>query len=314
MPIEFSDLNWEPRVDIAEAQAIATDLANFGVVYGLNFLTAVIVLVAGVAAARWVERSIRNRFVRVKRFDQTLVPIMSQVAYYAVLVLTGMMVLAQFGVQTASIIAILGATGLAVGLALQGTLQNVAAGLMLLLLRPFRVGDSIEGAGKLTGTVDEIGLFMTILHDANNVYVAVPNAKLWSDAIINYSKRNTRRLVIPIGISYEDDVDAATRVLVELAKKDANVLQQREPEVAVTKFDENAVRLELRVWARRESYGAAEMSLNRDVKSAFDKAGIRVPNPLRAPFRELNDSVERMRASLDGEAAKQQKGPRKQGA
>lgn len=300
-------------MDIAQAKTIAADLADLSVIYGLNFLTAIIVLAAGVMAARWIERTLRHRFSRMRRFDKTLVPVISQIAYYAVLIMTGVVVLAQFGVQTASIIAVLGATGLAIGLALQGTLQNVAAGMMLLLLRPFRVGDSIAGVGgELSGTVDEIGLFMTILHDANDVYVAVPNAKLWSDSIVNYSKRPLRRLVVPVGISFEDDVDAASRLLDELAKKEARVLAQPAPEVALTKFDENAVQLELRLWTKRENYAALDGAMRREIKNAFDRAGIRVPNPGRtAQWEELSGNIEKMKQAFveDGAKARETQSP-----
>jgi len=263
---------------VDEYKAIAAELVSLGVEYGLSLLSAIIILVAGYVLAGWVSRAIRNKLRRIKRFDKTLVPVLSQIARYAILVFTFVLVLAEFGIQTTSIIAVLGAAGLAIGLALQGTLQNVAAGLMLLFLRPFKIGDFIEtGAGS--GTVDEIGIFVTEMRTSEGLYLSVPNSKIWSDAITNYSKLPTRRVEMVVGISYDDDIDKARGLILKLALDEERVLDEPEPVVSVINLGDSSVDLRLRAWANRSDYWDVRWGLIRDAKYALDKAGISIPYP-----------------------------------
>lgn len=261
-------------------RAIAAELVDIGVQYGLSLLSAALILIAGFVLAGWLSRWIRRRLGTVKRFDKTLVPVLSQIARYAVLVFTFVLVLAEFGVQTTSIIAVLGAAGLAVGLALQGTLQNVAAGMMLLFLRPFQLGDYIDTAAG-SGTVEEIGIFITTLRTAQGIYTAIPNSQVWSDAITNYSRYPMRRLDLDIGISYDDDIDKAREVILKLAKADERVDGDPEPVVVVTGLGESSVDLQLRAWIRRTEFWDANFDLTRQVKYGLDKAGISIPYPHR---------------------------------
>ena len=269
-------MNYLAKVD--EYKAIAAELVNLGVEYGLSLISAIIILIAGYVLAGWVSRAIRNKLQRIKRFDKTLTPVLSQIARYAVLVFTFVLVLAEFGIQTTSIIAVLGAATLAIGLALQGTLQNVAAGLMLLFLRPFKIGDFIETAAG-TGTVDEIGMFVTEMRTAQGLYLSVPNSKIWASSITNFSKLPNRRIDLVVGISYDDDIDKARALLLKLAKSRDSVLQEPEPVVNVTNLGDSSVDLELRVWTRRQDYWEARWGLIRDTKYALDKAGISIPYP-----------------------------------
>lgn len=263
---------------VDEYKAVATELIDLGVQYSLSLVSAIAILIAGFILAGWVSRTITSRLDRIKRFDKTLIPILSQIVRYAILVFTFILVLAEFGIQTTSIIAVLGAAGLAIGLALQGTLQNVAAGLMLLFIRPFKVGDYIEtGAG--TGTVDEIGLFLTILHTPQGLCVAVPNSSIWSDSITNYSVRPRRRIDLLVGISYDDDIDKARKLILGLAKKEERIVDDPEPIVVVKNLGDSSVDLELRAWTRRQDYWDVRFGLTRDVKYALDKAGISIPYP-----------------------------------
>lgn len=263
---------------VDEYKAVATELIDLGVEYGLSLVSAVAILIAGFILAGWVSRAIRSRLDKIKRFDKTLIPILSQIVRYAILVFTFILVLAEFGIQTTSIIAVLGAAGLAIGLALQGTLQNVAAGLMLLFIRPFKVGDYIEtGAGS--GTVNEIGLFLTILHTPQGLYVAMPNSKIWSDSITNYSARPRRRIDLLIGISYDDDIDKARKLILGLATKEERIVDDPEPIVVVKNLGDSSVDLELRAWTKRQDYWDVRFELTRDVKYALDKAGISIPYP-----------------------------------
>ena len=263
---------------IEEYKVVAAQLVDLSVEYGLSLVSAIIVLIAGFVLSGWVSRAIKSRLRRIKRFDKTLIPVLAQFARYGILIFTLVLVLAEFGIQTASIITVLGAAGLAIGLALQGTLQNVAAGFMLLFLRPFKAGDFIEtGAGS--GTVDEIGLFVTQMRTAQGLYVSIPNSKLWSDSIINYSKLPNRRIDLVVGISYDDDIDKARALIFKLAKGKDGVLQEPAPVVNVTNLGDSSVDLELRAWTRRQDYWEARWGLIRDVKYALDKAGISIPYP-----------------------------------
>ncbi len=269
-------MNSLAKVD--EYKVIAAELVNLGVEYGLSLISAIIILIAGYVLAGWVSRAIRNKLQRIKRFDKTLIPVLSQIARYAVLVFTFVLVLAEFGIQTTSIIALLGAAGLAIGLALQGTLQNVAAGLMLLFLRPFKIGDFIETAAG-TGTVDEIGMFVTEMRTAQGLYVSVPNSEIWAGPITNFSKLPNRRIDLVVGISYDDDIDKARALILKLAKSRDGVLQEPAPVVNVTNLGDSSVDLELRAWTRRQDYWEARWGLIRDAKYALDKAGISIPYP-----------------------------------
>jgi small conductance mechanosensitive channel len=263
---------------VEEYKAVAAQFVDLGLVYGLSLLSAIVILIAGYVLAGWVSRAIRNKLQRIKRFDKTLVPVLSQIARYAILVFTIVLVLAEFGIQTASIITVLGAAGLAIGLALQGTLQNVAAGLMLLFLRPFKIGDFIKtGAGS--GTVDEIGMFVTEMRTSEGLYISVPNSKIWSDAITNYSKLPTRRVEMVVGISYDDDIDKARGLILKLALDEERVLDEPEPVVSVINLGDSSVDLRLRAWANRSDYWDVRWGLIRDVKYALDKAGISIPYP-----------------------------------
>lgn len=263
---------------IYQYKAVATEFVNLGVAYSLSLLSAIVILIVGYVLAGWVSRAIRLRLLRIKRFDRTLIPVLSQIARYAILIFTLVLVLAEFGIQTASIITVLGAAGLAIGFALQGTLQNVAAGLMLLFLRPFKVGDFVEtGAGS--GTVHEIGIFVTLMHTSQGLFLSVPNSKIWSDPITNYSKLPTRRIEMVVGISYDDDIDKAQALILKLAQDKEHVLDTPEVAVSVINLGDSSVDLRLRAWTKREDYWDVKWGLVRDVKYALDKAGISIPYP-----------------------------------
>lgn len=263
---------------VEEYKAVAAQFVDLGLEYGLSLVSAIVILIAGYVLAGWVSRAISNKLQRIKRFDKTLVPVLSQIARYAILVFTFVLVLAEFGIQTTSIIAVLGAAGLAIGLALQGTLQNVAAGLMLLFLRPFKIGDFIETAAG-AGTVDEIGMFVTEMRTPQGLYLSVPNSKIWAGSITNFSKLPNRRIDLVVGISYDDDIDKARALILKLANSRDGVLQEPAPVVNVTNLGDSSVDLELRAWTRRQDYWEARWGLIRDAKYALDKAGISIPYP-----------------------------------
>lgn len=248
--------------------------------YGLDVLGAVILLIGGWVLAGWASRSVTRMLARTPHLDATLKPIIAQTTRYAILILVVVVVLAQFGVQTASIITVLGAAGLAIGLAMQGTLQNIAAGIMLLFLRPFRVNDYIDAEG-IAGTVDQVGLFTTQMHTFDGVYQEVPNSQLWGCTIKNFTRLPTRRLDIVVGISYGDDIDQAQSILLKLLRDDSRVLGEPAPEVLVTELAESSVNLNLRCWTKAGDYWPLLFETTKAAKLRLDAAGISIPFPQR---------------------------------
>lgn len=247
--------------------------------YAIDVVAAVVTLVVGWTVAGWVRRLILKALDR-REIDATVKPIVASMARYAILVLVLAAVLARFGVQTASIIAVVGAAGLAVGLALQGTLSNLAASVMLLFLRPFKVGEYID-AGGVAGTVEEIGLFLSRLRSFDGLYIAVPNSQLWGCAVINYSRFPTRRIDLPVGIGYADDIDRALGVLAALMTGEGRILADPASEVIIKSLDDSAVTLNVRCWVKREDYWGVTSDLTKAVKQALDASGISIPYPQR---------------------------------
>lgn len=248
--------------------------------YGLDLLGAIVLLIGGWVVAGWAKRNVNRALARTPYLDPTLKPIVANIVRYAILILVIVAVLAQFGVQTASIIAVLGAAGLAIGLAMQGTLQNISAGVMLLFLRPFRVDDYIDAEG-IAGTVDEIGLFTTHMHTYDGIYQEVPNSQLWNRTIQNFSRLPTRRLDIIVGISYSDDIDTALTVLLDVLRADKRVLSDPEPQVMVKELADSAVNLNLRCWTNAEDYWGLLFDTTKVSKLSLDAADISIPFPQR---------------------------------
>jgi Small-conductance mechanosensitive channel len=241
---------------------------------------ALAVLVIGVILARLLSKAADRALNRSGRIEPTVAKFLSNIIKYALWVVVAITVLTQFGVQTTSIIAALGGLALAVGLALQGTLSNVAAGVMILIQRPFRVGETIS-AGPVLGTVSTIGLFTTEMVQPDGLYVMVPNNELWNKAIVNFSRMPTRRFELLIGISYSDDIGVARRELLALAEGDPRVLDEPAPDVFVSALADSAVTVGLRVWCATSDYLALSWDLTEKAKQRFDEAGLTIPFPQR---------------------------------
>jgi small conductance mechanosensitive channel len=233
-------------------------------------------IIAGIAA-RWA----RAGLTRVGRVDPTLRNFLVSLLRYAILMFTGLAMLNAFGVQTASLIALFGAAGLAIGLALQGTLSNVAAGTMLLLLRPFKVGDSIDAGGTTAGTVIELGLFTTELATADNVQVIVPNTALWGATLRNYSYHPTRRQDLTLRIGYGDDLELALAALRQVLAEEPRVHAEPVPEVLVGALADSSVNLIARFWCAAADYGPLAFDLTKRFKQTCDARGISIPLPQR---------------------------------
>lgn len=247
--------------------------------WGLQVLGALVVLVAGWMGAKWVRRTVRRALDRSK-IDRTLVPFLATLAYYSVLVFVGVAVLNLFGIQTASLIAVLGAAGFAVGLAFQGTLSNFSAGIMLLVFRPFEVGDFVEVAGQ-SGDVAEIGIVSTRLDTTDNVRVILPNSEVIGQVIKNYHAHETRRVDMTVGISYDDDIGAAVETVRRVLSEEERVLEEPEPTVAVDSLGDSAVSLIVRPWCATDDYWPLRRDLTRQLKEEIEADGLSFPYPQR---------------------------------
>jgi small conductance mechanosensitive channel len=241
---------------------------------------AVVVLVIGVILARLLSRAADRALTRSGRIEPTVAKFLSNIIKYALWVVLAVTVLTQFGVETTSIIAALGGLALAVGLALQGTLSNVAAGVMILIQRPFRVGETIT-AGIVNGEVRGIGLFTTEIVQADGIYVMVPNNELWNKPIVNLSRMPTRRFELLVGIGYSDSIEKARKELLALAAADSRVLSDPEPVVFVSALADSAVTIGMRVWCNTDDYLGLSWALTEATKVRFAEVGITIPFPQR---------------------------------
>lgn len=247
-----------------------------------NLLVTVVMLIIGWALSSFAGRSVQKLAARSTKIDPTIVPMVYSVTVWAIRVFVLVAVLARFGVQTASIIAVLGAAGLAIGLALQGTLQNIAAGIMLLALRPLRAGDYISVVGKGDGTVAEVGLFLIRLVQSDGVHLTLPNSLVWGSTIINYSRNATRRLDIEVGVRYGDDVELALSELRNLVQSYDYVLPDPAPQVMVTDYRESTVIVNMRMWVESGRYWELRFDLYRNALQVLGRAGLEPPIPVRA--------------------------------
>lgn len=257
-----------------QAVTVIVDLVS---TWGLKLIAALVLLMVGRLAAGWTRRIVQRALASAK-VDTTLVPFIGGVTYYIILIAVAVAVLGMVGIQTASLLAVLGAAGLAVGLALQGTLSNVASGVMLLVFRPFQVGDYIE-AGGTAGSVQSIGLFTTTLNTPDNVRIMVPNSSVYGQTIKNYAANDTRRNDIVVGISYDDDIGVAVETIKRVLAGDDRVLAEPEPVVAVSELGDSSVNLVVRPWCKKEDYWGLRFDMMRTLKEQLEAAGCSIPYP-----------------------------------
>ncbi|UCG86355.1 MAG: mechanosensitive ion channel [Gemmatimonadota bacterium] len=262
-----------------DLEMILGQLAGLVSAWGLKIIGATAVLIIGRFVARWTRRLIRNLMQRGQA-DATLVPFVAGLAYYLILAFVAVAVLGMVGVQTASMVAVLGAAGLAVGLALQGTLSNFASGVMLLVFRPFGVGDYID-AGGTAGSVESIGLFSTTLNTPDNVRIVIPNSAVYGNTIKNYAANPTRRNDIVVGVSYDDDLGAAMNTIERVIREDARVLTEPAPVVAISELGDSSVNIVVRPWCTKEDYWPLRFDLMRTLKEQLEAAGCSIPYPQR---------------------------------
>jgi small conductance mechanosensitive channel len=247
--------------------------------YGLKILAAIIIFVVG----RWIAKALKNMIKRMMtkgNVDEILVSFVGNLTYIALLAFVIIAALNQLGIQTTSFIAIIGAAGLAIGLALQGSLANFAAGVLMIIFRPFKVGDYIEGAG-VAGAVEKVHIFTTQLKTPDNKTIIIPNAKIMGDNITNYSAKDTRRVDMVIGVGYGDDLKKVREILEDILANDHRILKDPAPTIGVLELGDNSVNFAVRPWVKREDYWGAYFDVTETVKRRFDEEGISIPYPQR---------------------------------
>ncbi len=260
---------------IVASQAALRQASALMVQYSFSIVGALILLIIGWIAATLLQRWSYEGLSRIRGFDETLARFFSGIVRYVVLILVLVMVLGQFGVQTASILAALGAAGLAVGLALQGTLQNIAAGIMLLVLRPFRVGEYIE-TSAVTGTVVEIGLFATELKTSDGLYRLAPNSTLWNVPITNFSRFPSRRHELTVTVPKGESIADTQEMLMNIVRSDSRVLLDPAPTTFVDSASNDSAIVKLRYWAKSDNWFATTRDVTKALKSAFDERAVNV--------------------------------------
>lgn len=258
---------------------ILVKLQEFGALYGLRVVGAIAILVLGRIAAG-ILRSLLSKMMEKSKVEPTLVSFVSSVTYVAMMAFIIIAALGKLGVQTTSFVAILGAAGLAIGLALQGSLSNFAAGVLMIIFKPFKVSDFIEGAGA-TGVVEEIGIFTTTIKSPDNKTIIIPNASITSGNIINYSKKAERRVDIVAGCGYEDNLDTVKKVLNGIINADERILKEPAPKVAVLELADSSVNFAVRPWVKTADYWDVYFDLQEQIKKRFDEEGISIPFPQR---------------------------------
>ena len=261
------------------AEAIVAQIQELVAVYGLKVLAALAILFFGRIVAGWMRR-IAVKMMTKGKTDPIIIGFVGSIIYVALMAFVILAALGQIGIQTTSFIAILGAAGLAIGLALQGSLANFAAGFLLIIFRPFKVGDFIEGAG-VSGIVEEIQIFTTTMRTGHNKTVIVPNSKLLGDNIVNYSAKQTRRVDLTVGVSYDADLAKVKEILADIAAKDERVKADPAPMIAVSELADNSVNLVMRLWTNTADYWDVYFDTTEAVKLRMDEAGIGIPYPQR---------------------------------
>jgi len=250
--------------------------------FGMNVLGAIITLIVGYVLAGWLRRLVDRAIRKSGKVEPVFQPLPGKIVRLSVLVFTLIAVLNRFGVETTSLIALLGAAGLAVGLALQGTLSNVAAGVMLLFFRPFNVGDAVK-LGSEVYVIDAVGFFICKGHLPDGPTVFLPNSQIWGQTIVNLSvtDQNIRRIDETYGIAYSDSIDTALAILRQVAAEEQRILATPEPLIQVETLGDSSVNILFRVWTAREDWWATKLDLVQRCKEALEKGGCSIPFPQR---------------------------------
>ncbi|MDA3799763.1 MAG: mechanosensitive ion channel [Kiritimatiellae bacterium] len=279
-------------VEIAEVATFSNLMANFrpdtflGYIkvlllkYGINILIAIIILIVGKIVVKVICDLVKKSLAKSSKLDEMLVNFISNILNALLMTFVFIGALGQLGVQTASLVAVLGACVLAVGLALQGSLSNFASGVLIIILKPFKVGDFIEAAGT-SGSVQEVNIFTTELCSPDNKKITIPNSPIMSNSIINYSHHPTRRVEVIASVSYDDDMDKVRELLNGLIKKSELILDDPEPAIVLKTLNDSSVDFSLRLWVNTADYWTVLFDMQEQIKRTFDANDISIPFPQR---------------------------------
>ncbi len=262
---------------LSKANQLWATLQELAVQYGMRIIGAIVILIVGLWLSKKISKAV-TKILRKNNVDETLIRFLSSVTYIGLVVFVILATISEVGIETTSIVAILGAASFAIGLALQGSLSNFAAGVMLIVFHPFKVGEYIEAAG-VKGTVEEIGVFVTRLLTPDNKVIYVPNSKLFGDVITNYSEREIRRVDMVFGISYTDDIDKAKKIISDVLGSHPKVLKDPEPMIVVSELADSSVNFAVRPWVKTEDYWTVFFEITETIKKRFDAEGISIPFP-----------------------------------
>ena len=273
----FFVLNLYRSLTMDNFEAITATMLGWATLYGVKLIIALLIFVIG----KWVAKKmsgVAEGMMKSREVDEALANFATSMVYYTLLIFVVIAALGQIGIQTASFVAIVGAAGLAVGLAMQGSLSNFASGVLIILFKPFKVGDFVEIAGT-SGVVESIMIFTTDMKTGDNKKIIIPNSSVLGGVITNYSANDTRRVDLVMGIGYNDDIDQAKRVLGELLDADERILKDPAPLVAVSELADSSVNFVVRPWVKSADYWGVYFDLTEAVKKRFDQEGISIPYP-----------------------------------
>ncbi len=263
----------------ADVNKIIELLQTDGLAFGIDLVLALVIFFLGRFVIRLLVRAL-SKAMQKNAIEKTLETFICNLVSMALLVVVVIAAIGQVGIQTTSFIAIFGAAGLAVGLALQGSLSNFASGVLIVLFRPYKVGDFVEAAG-ISGAVDQVQILTTILKTGDNKQVIVPNSQIMDSIITNYSAHDTRRVDMIVGVGYGDDLDKVRKTLAEIIAADDRILQDPAPKIAVAELAESSVNFVVRPWCATADYSAVKWDLTETIKKRFDQEGISFPFPQR---------------------------------
>ncbi len=258
---------------------LAEQMQTLGVEFGINLVAAILIFYIGRAIARLLSRGLR-RLMQSQEVDSILESFVSNLVYWALMAFVIIAAITKLGVQTASLIALVGAAGLAVGLAMQGSLANFAAGVLIVMFRPYRVGDWVEAAG-ISGSVVQVQILTTLLQTADNKQIIVPNGQIMNSIITNYSTNTTRRVDMVVGVSYDDDIDEVRKAIQSLVDADERILKDPPCQIVVGELADSSVNFYVRPWVATADFWPVKFDLTEAVKKRFDEVGISIPFPQR---------------------------------
>ena len=265
---EATGIDWNALIQMAKTT---------GVDFGINLLVALVIFYVGRMVAKMLQRGLR-KMMEAQEVDLILQSFVGNLAYWTIMIFVIIAAINQIGVQTTSLIAVMGAAGLAVGLALQGSLSNFAAGVLIVLFRPYRVGDFIEAAG-IAGSVEQVQILTTVLKTPDNKQIIVPNSQIMDSIITNYSANDTRRVDLTVGVSYDDDIDKVMATLRELVDADERILKEPECLIKVQALADSSVNFVVRPWVNSADYWGVYFDLTEAIKKRFDQEDITFPFP-----------------------------------